>query len=255
MAAVSKSFFTVSAVAFALMFGGGVYVLKNLNILAKPITERIASEALGVSVNIGALDIRLQEKRVGVSNIRIGNPTGFAKPHAITIDRADIALKGVSKTLLDFETVDVAGTSVFLEVQKGTTNLHSLKKGIKGGKAQEKADEALKVILRNFALRGGTIYPSVTLIESQDLKPVNVSPIVLRGIGVRENGVLAHEAAAQVVKPLIDTFSKDAGNAGYYQGLSSDALKEIGAGQMDQIKTRINEEVDKLEEGIKNLFQ
>ena len=63
---VSKSVLTVSSLAFVLIFGGGVYVLTQINELAKPLTEKIASDVLGVAVTIGEMDIRLKERRVFV---------------------------------------------------------------------------------------------------------------------------------------------------------------------------------------------
>ena len=255
MAAASKTFLTMTTVAFALMFGGGVYVLSKIDTLAKPMAERIASEALGVRVSIGAMTISLPEKRVDVMNIRVANPQGFSKPHALTIDNTRIALKNVATKLIDFEGIGVSGAKVFLEVNESGTNLHALKKGMKGADPQTAEEEPLKVIIRHFVLNRTQLNPSVTLIESQDLKPIEVAPVELKGIGVKENGILAREAVTQIMAPLLQTFSNAAGDAGFYQGLSSDALKEIGASQINQIKTQINEEVDKIGEGLKNLFQ
>ena len=247
----SKSILTVTTLAFALMFGGGIYVLTQIDKLAKPMAERIASEALGVRVTIGAMAISLPEKRVDVSNIKIGNPPGFSKPHAITIEDARVGLQSVGEKLIDFKEIKLNGTQVYLEVKPSGTNLHALRNGIKGAEAQEAADEALKVILRNFSLGNTTINPSVTLVSEQDMEPIEIAPIVLKNVGVKENGILAREAVAQIMAPLLKTFSRAAGDAGYYQGLSGDALKDMGMGQFDQIK----EEVNKIGDGLKNLFE
>ena len=256
MAAASKTFLTMTTVAFALMFGGGIYVLSKIDTLAKPMTERIASEALGVRVTIGAMTISLPEKRVDVMNVRVANPPGFSKPYAITVDNTRIALKNVASNLIDFEGIGVSGAKVFLEVNKDGTNLHALKTGMKGADTDaEPEEDPLKVIIRHFVLNNTQLNPSVTLIDSQDLKPIQVAPVELKGIGVKENGILAREAVAQIMEPLLKTFSNAAGDAGFYQGLSPEALKEIGVSQIDQIKTQINEEVDKIGEGLKKLFQ
>ncbi|MEZ5813992.1 MAG: hypothetical protein R3E13_04620 [Alphaproteobacteria bacterium] len=251
----SKSILTVTTLAFALMFGGGVYVLTHMNQLAKPMAERIASDALGVRVSIGAMVISLPEKRVDVHNIKIGNPPGFSKPHALTIESARVGLKSVAEKLIDFEDVQVSGTDVFLEVKPGGTNLHALRNGIKGSEAREAADEVMKVILRNFTLGNTVIHPSVTLVSDQDMKPIEIAPITLKNVGVKENGVLAREAVAQIMAPLLKTFSRAAGDAGYYQGLSGDVLKDMGMGQFDQIKSQVQDEVDKIGEGLKSLFE
>ena len=251
--AVSKSILTVSALAFALMFGGGVYVLSQLNVLAKPLVEKIASDALGADVSIGAMDISLPEKRVRVRDIHIANPEGFSKPHALGVGNIEVGLRSVSKGLIDFENIDVGAVQVFLEVQPDGTNLHKLKSGIKGGK-EEAGKEPLKVIIRHFVLEGAQVYPSVTLLDVQDLKPVKVAPVRLNGIGVKENGILAREAVAQVMAPLLETFSQAAGDAGFYQGMSPGALKEMGMDQLEVIKEQIRQEVDNIGEGFKKIF-
>ncbi len=250
----SKSILTVTTLAFALMFGGGIYVLSKIDTLAKPMAERIASEALGVRVTIGAMVISLPEKRVDVMNIRIANPPGFSKPHAVTIEGAQVALNSVADKLVDLKTISLNGTQVFLEVKEGGTNLHALKKGIKGADAKAQEEDPLKVIIRRFALNNTKINPSVTLISEQNLEPVTIAPIILKDIGVKENGILAREAVAQIMAPLLQTFGRAAGDAGFYQGLSGEALKEMGMGQLDQIKTQIQDEVDKIGEGLKGLF-
>ena len=251
----SKSILTFTTLAFALMFGGGIYVLTQIDKLAKPMVERIASDALGVRVSIGAMVISLPEKRVDVVNIRIANPPGFSKPHAVTIENAQVALNNVAEKLIDFKGISVNGTQVFLEVKEGGTNLHALKKGIKGADPQAAEEDPLKVIIRRFALNNTQLNPSVTLLSESDLEPIVIAPIVLNNIGVKENGLVAREAVAQIMAPLLQTFSRAGGDAGFYQGLSGDALKEMGMGQFDQIKTQVQDEVDKIGAGLKSLFE
>jgi len=212
--------------------------------------EKIATEALGVKVTIGSMDVVLQEKLVSVSSVRVSNPKGFSKPYAVSVDTAQILLGDLSKGLIDFRSIDVFGTKVFLEVQEGTTNLHRLKQGIQGRSAASEEGEPVKVMIRKFSIDGAELTPSVTLISQQDLKPVQVSPVTLSNIGVKEKGIPAHDAVARIVQSLLKAFGKEAGNAGFYEGLSSDALKEIGQAQFGEIQ----KQVDKIGEDLKNIF-
>ena len=254
---VSKSILTVSTLAFALMFGGGVYVLTHLDSLAKPLTERVASEALGVPVRIADMNVSLPEKTVFVSGVRIANPPGFSKPYAMTIDSVGVALNDVKQGLIDFKGINVKGANVFLEVKDSTTNLQVLQRGMKGdsGQSDDAQSEKLKVIIRRFALDGAQLNPSVTLMSAQDLAPVQVAPIVLTDIGVKENGVLARDGVAQVMAPLLKNFTRRAGRAGFYEGLSPEALKELGISQIERIRDQIVNEVDKIGSDIKELIE
>ncbi len=246
----SKSILTVSTLAFALIFGGGIYIITQLDTLAKPITERIASDALGVAVTIGEMDIRLKEKRVDVRNVKVANPSGYSKPHAITISEVTVALSAIATNSVSIEDVTVKGTDAYLEVTRKGTNLRTLQNNLKKVEDDGPVEEAIKVIIERFSLDGAMLHPSITLLSSRDLKSVQVSPIVLRNIGKADNGILAREAVAQIMRPVLKELAQKAGDAGYYEGLSADVLKEMGASDFDQIKTQVNEEVDK----FKKLF-
>ncbi len=246
----TKSAMTFTAVAFALLFGGGVYVLMNLSQFAKPMSERIASEAIGVNVSIGSMDISLKEKTVSVGNIRVDNPPGYKTPYAIEIADVVLGLNSASQTLVDFRAIDVSGVEANLEVTPSGTNLLTLKNMV----AQRKLDKdkpvenAIKVIIESLNLRDMRVNPSVTLLSGQELKSVSVPPLNLQGIGKKQNGVLAQDAVAQVMSPLLKSMSEAAGQAGFYEGLSSDALKDLGQSQIDQV-------TDKIESGLKGLFE
>ncbi len=247
---VSKSILAVSSIAFVLIFGGGIYILTQINELARPLTEKIASDVLGVNVSIGEMDIRLKERRVYVRNIEIDNPEGFSKPHIMTIDNVAVALSAVAQKSVDIEDVNVQGTDIYLEVTPKGTNLSKLQKNMKSSEADGPVEEAVKVIIRRFALNNATVHPSVTLMSTRDVKALELPPILLTDIGTKENGILAREAVSQVMQPVIKFVAEKAGEAGYYEGLSADKLKEIGMTEFDQIKTQINQEVDK----FKDLF-
>lgn len=251
----SKSIFKATALAALVtivVFGGGAYILYNLNTLAKPVTERIASNTLGVSVKIGAMDIALQEKTVRVSNIRIANPAGYKKPHAVTIDNVQVSLGDIAQDFIEFRAIEVSGAQTYLEVKSSGTNLQALKQGM--AQKQEKRS-ALRVIIDRLSITKTQLQPSVTLLSAQDLKAVRVPDLTLRGIGRKENGILVNDALRQVMTPFLKSVSKAAGSAGFYDGLSTEALKEIGTGQVNAIKDEINREVDKVTNGLKGLFE
>ena len=253
----TKTVFTITTLAFAAMFGGGVYLFTQLNSIVKPLTEKIATQALGVPVSIGGMNISLQEKRVIVNNIRIANPKGFSKPHVLTISGVDVGLRDLIKDRIDFNNIAVTGAQVYLEVKEGGTNLQALKNNMPKPTAKDTSEpaEPIKVIVRKFTLKDGQLNPSVTLIGEQDLAPVKLSSLVLSDIGVKENGILAREAITQIITPLIKSVSKDAGSAGFFEGLSADALKDMGMEQIEGLKGTINDEVNKIGDRFKGMFQ
>lgn len=252
-----KSLSLVFILLCILLVGGAGYVLYNLNTLAKPISERIASKAIGTRVSIGDMDIALKDKKVTVSNIRIKNPPGYKKPNAITIDAIAITLTSAGKDLVNFKDIQVRGTNAYLEVTPNGTNLQDLQKRMQAAK-QSKAPSAIKVIIDRIATSKATLHPSVTLLGEQNLKPIAIPSLTLRGIGRKQNGVLAEDAVKQIMTPLLKSLSKSAGNAGFYKGLSADTLKDLGQSQLNTVKDKVSKElgvnVDEVTKGLKGLF-
>lgn len=257
---ISKTTLTITSIAFATLFGGGAYVVMNLGSLAHTTAERIASDALGVDVNIGKLDISLQNKNATVTNLRISNPPGFQKPHALSVEKISVTLDTVTRELVGFKDITVQGTNVNVEVTQNGTNLQAIRKGMPkthtnaaNDNQQDEQEKAppLKVIVQRLAVTEASVNPSVTLLQDQDLKGVTVPNIVLTGIGEKENGILAREAVAQIWTQLSARFSKAAASAGFYEGLSADKLKELG---VSTIKNRISNEVEKVGDKLKGLF-
>ncbi len=237
----TKSAMTVSAVAFALLFGGGAYIMMNLGQFAKPITQRIASDAIGVDVSIGAMEIDLKAKKVVVKNIRVDNLPGYKTAYAMTISDVVLGLNSASKSLVDFKAIEVSGVEANLEVTPSGTNLLTLKNMIAARKLDsgKPVENAIKVIIESLNLRDMRVNPSVTLLSGTQLKSVSVPPLNLRNIGKKQNGVLAQDAVAQVMSPLLKSMSEAAGDAGFYEGLSEDALKDLGQSQIDQVTDKI----------------
>lgn len=252
---LSKTTLTISSIALALMFGGGVFLLMNFGDIAKTIAQKVASETLGVTVSIGKIDIALADKAVTVSNIKIGNPKGYKGPYAATIDTIHMKAQTFSQTLLKFNDISVSGTEIYLEVRQTGTNLSDIKKTVDSkARKGDKAAQQIKVIIENMKIEKMQVNPSVLLPGLENMKPIIVPDLVLRGIGVKENGVLAQEAIGQIWSQLSKSVSAQANSAGFYQGISPEALQDIGVKQIDVLKENLKKEMDNLEEGIKGLF-
>ena len=254
---ISKSILTISSIAVAAMFGGGVYMVMNLGSLAEKIVERVGTQTLGVAVDIGHMDVSLQDRRVVVSGLDIANPPGFKHSKALSVDTISIVLGSVSKGLISFDDITVQGTQVYMEVKENTTNIQMIKDNIKikPPAAKEEGAEELKVIINRLALSQAKLNPTVTLLSAQDLAPITVPDILLTGVGKKENGILVNEAIAQVWQHLSTKFSSAASGAGFYEGMSSEALKEIGATQMKNFKDQVNEGVNEFGKSLKGLFE
>lgn len=254
----SKTALTVGSVTLALLFGGGIYLYMNLNMIAERLAERIASQTLKVDVEIGSVDISFQEKKVSVHKITVANPPGYKNAKAVTIDLMSIQAETLSQELLNFSNAQLKGMTVNLEVTPKGTNLSDIQKNINipANNKSAKEDQAAvtKVMLKNFIAEGATINPSVTLLETQDLQPVTIPDIHLKDIGTRENGVTAQKAVARIWQEVSKKSLNTANSQGLLKGLDGDALKDAGISQVKQIKTQVKEQINNTIENVKGLF-
>ncbi|HBR69109.1 MAG TPA: hypothetical protein DEA55_07025 [Rhodospirillaceae bacterium] len=247
----TKAVFTVSSLAFVLLFGGGVLLYMNFGDIAKKIAQKIASETLGVTVSIGKIDVALKEKTVTVSKVKVGNPEGYKGPHAATIETIYLKADTLSQALLRFNDISVTGSEVYLEVRETGTNLTDIKKTVNAKAAKgDKAAQQIKVIIERMKIEEMRVHPSVLLAGIGDMQPITLPPIKLNGIGVKENGVLAREAIGQIWQSISSEVSKSANSAGFYQGVSPEALEDIGVSQIETFKENFKKDIGNLKKSI-----
>ncbi len=253
---MSKTKIILSLVLLILL-GGGVYLFMNLGDIAKRTIEAKATEALGVKVTIADLQIKLGEKKATVQKLRIANPKGFSAPYAVVVDDISVVLADISSQLVTLKDISVSGVNTYLDVTEKGTNLTTLKKGMKTKPAADTADAkpAPKVIIDRLSITNAQVSPNVVLFDQGgDVAPVAIPNLVLSDIGRKEKGVTIQEASKQIIDPFIKSASNAAGNAGLYQGLSTDALKDMGLGQFDKIKGEAGGITDTIGSGIKSIF-
>lgn len=189
-----------------LVVGGIIFYLNYAN-FAKMAVEKMATRTLGVDVTLNDLAIDLQNMRVDVSGLKIANPQGYGGPHAMVVDTVTIDLKEFKEQLVTFEYVAVTGTKINLEVMQNGTNLTAIRNNMnrKASAAEASAQkpdtgakEPLKVIIDQLLINNATLHPS-SVLAGGDMASVVLPDILLKGIGQKENGVLASEAMAQIL--------------------------------------------------------
>ena len=224
------------SVLFILLIAAGIFVYLNFGNLAKNAAERIATNALGVNVTISSLNVSLKDKNAVLSGLRISNPPGYKKSHAITAERLNIGLNTASKELIDFKDVTVDGVVVNLEVNEKGSNLTDLKKLAQRKKQKESlGSKQVRVIVQKMVINASTLNPSLTLLN-REVASISIPAVRISGIGTRQNGVLAREAVSQILVKYIKAAEREAGQAGMlsgdgivkeFKGAIDDAAKDI----------------------------
>lgn len=247
-----KPAMTISALAFALIFGGGLYVFTHLGDLSRSVSEKVATKALGVPVTIDRVEVSLPQKKAVVSGITVDNPPGFKGPYAVKVRQVDIGLNTVSERLIDFSDIVVRGTDVQLEVTPGGTNLMALRAGMKKVDEPAKADAPSKLAVRiaNLALEEGTVHPRITLPMAGEVKSMALPNIKLTNIGQKSGGITATDAIQQIWAQLSQKINYAAYTEGYLTGLSDEALGAISKDGVQGVTDRIMDETKGALDGL-----
>lgn len=249
-------------IVLSVLVVGGIVVYLNYTNFAKIAIEKMATKTLGVNVTIASLDIDISNMKADVGGLKIANPQGYSKPHVITVDSISIDLKGVTKELATFDNISVTGTTINLEVMENGTNLTAIRNNVdsKASAKEVKAEGGeekppVKVVITELLINNATLNPSSTLTGG-DLASVTLPDIILRGIGQKQNGVLASEAIAQILNYVTKVAVNAAAKAGFLEGMNIESLKAmqsslgLSSGFVDKAK----EDLQELGKGLKGLL-
>jgi hypothetical protein len=222
-------------VAAALLLVIGAYLYLNLGSIITRTTEKIASDALGVKVNIGRVDVSLSDKRVTVHSLKISNPPGYHKSYAMTAETILIGLNTASKQLIDFKDIQVKGSVVNLEVNEKGMNLTDLK-NLANGKEQKESmgSEQIRVIIEHMVIDASVINTSIPMLN-RDIQPLRLPAMNFSNIG-SGGGVTAGIAIEQVFTQYLSAAEnaarqggllKDLPNMGDAKGAMGNAAKKL----------------------------
>ena len=252
---VTKSAMTITSLATAMLFGGGIYLLMNLGSIAQNLAEEYASRTLGVNVTIGRMDVSLQNRTIDVVNLSIDNPEGYEGAHAATVKSIHIEAGALGRALLEFKDVRVEGTDIYLEIKPGATNLTDIRKNLNEnvGASPSQGEQAVKVIVDKLFMNG-VIHPNVTFLD-RELEPFSLPPIELSGIGRGEGGALVGDAIAEVWKEISRESIRAANQQGALAGVDVGVLRDAGMADIQIIKDNLDDKVNKITNDLKGIFE
>lgn len=221
----------ILGIALATTIVAGGYLYLNAGSLITKTAERIASDALGVNVNIGSIHVSLADKNVTVSTLHVGNPPGYSKPYAMTADKILIGLNTASKKIIDFKDIQVKGSVVNFEVNEHGVNLNDLKR-LANRKEQKESvgSEQVRVIIQHMVIDSSTINPTITLLK-RDIPAIHLPPVKFSNIG-KGGGLDANDAIVQVMGKYLTSVENAARSEGLMNGLAGqleNVDKTVGA--------------------------
>lgn len=236
---IKKKHITYIILLAAVLFVGG-YLYLNANSLIIRTTEKIASNALGVPVNIGSIHLSLANKSVSLNTLKIGNPPGYQQPHIITADSISVGLNTASQKLIDFKDIKVNDVHVYFELTPQGSNLMDLKKLSTSKKQTSSAgSETIRVIVQKMTIGASVIHPSVALI-GKEIPAIKMPAVNISGIGQKNGGANAADVIVQVLNKYLSSAQQTISTSGVIP-----QIPNIG---------NVNKTLDDAKGKLKNLF-
>jgi len=206
-------------VLLIIIAGVGYYLFSNLDSYIKEAIEKYGSQATQASVTLDSVIVSITTGEGGLVGLSVGNPKGFATPHAITVGA--ITLKIDTSTVtgsgpIVIKEIDIDKPQVTYEIgNTGGSNLDAIQKnteafaGSSGGNSAPTAGggQERKLIINDLYVRDGQIGVSATVLQG---KAVNapLPTIHLTDIGKNSNGATAAQVANQVLGAITSEAAK-----------------------------------------------
>lgn len=175
---------------------------------------------------------------VGISNLQIGNPQGFANKHLVKLQQFKLRLDPDSllgDTLLIKE-IHIEKPRIAYERKITTDNIKTFQQTIEGAvarrdetmdKAMEEHDaeeaEGKKVIIEHLLVEGGIVKAKLSALPTA---PIPLPTIEMKDVGKKEGGASLGEASAKIFDAFYDSII---GAVSSLTGFAGDALKGFGS--------------------------
>lgn len=263
-----------------LIIGGTIFLVANVNSLAKKGIEAGGTYALGVPTTVQDVNIGLLSGQASLSGLNVANPAGFAAPHFLKLGTGSVAvtLGSLQGEVVEIPSFTLDAIDVRLErtgsggnYQTILDNLKKVSGGAGGtpdatpapsGSAGEKRFVVNKLKLTNIRVEldmlgaGGEVGK---VLNSAAKIPVTIPEITLTnvgqtGSGVKGTGVTMGQLASIIVQAVLSAAAEKGGFpadiVGDLQGRIAGlgGLKDVGV----TIAGQAQETVKKVEEAAKN---
>lgn len=228
----------------AVLIGGAAWwAFASLDRIVKGALEHYGPQVLGVSVEVGSVEISTKSGRGVIRDVTLGNPSGYAGDYAFHVGEVSVVLDAATLTsdVVVIREITIDAPDIQYELAGGKANLDVIQQNIErylarvGGKtgAQGSSNEPRKE--RRFVIHAATIRKAEVRVTNPLLKggglDFTLPDLTLRRIGDNGIGVTGGEAARIVAEALILRIAAKALTGGQLieRGVDGalDMLKEI----------------------------
>lgn len=214
-----------TAVALILIALGVALLVGNLDsIVRKAIVEGL-SYILEVDVSLKSVNLSIQEGKVELQGLRIGNPEGFKTPEAFVAGRIVVQadLSSFRTEQPKIQNISIDQLQVTLEQGMGSSNLGKLVENASRFQAAPGAKEEKpaasegektaqkKIVIDRVTIRDAQVGLSAPLLQGKAVS-FSIPQMELKDIGKKGNGATAADAIALLVREILAQAIRAGGN-------------------------------------------
>jgi hypothetical protein len=235
-----RKVFIIAGVLLLLLAGAAWWTVSSIDVLVKGALEYYGPRLLGVSVQVGTVEISTQSGRGNLRNIVVGNPSGYSSTQAVRIGEAALALDAstITSDVVVIREITVDAPDITYELVGGKANLEVIQRNIEaalrreGGSGSAAAQDSKE---RRYVIHAANIRKAQVRVTNPLLRGGGLSftlpDIALRNIGGDGKGVTGAEAARIVTAALVARIAARALTSGqlFDRGAAGakDLLKEL----------------------------
>ena len=239
-----------------------------IDTIAKSGIEKGGTYALGVETKVDSVSVGILSGQVGLSGLKVANPTGFKSAEFMRLGNAGAAVTASSlqKPIVELPSLSLSTIHVNLERSGGKSNYQAILDNlarVQAKTSQKKGDTSdKKFIIKDLTITDVKVHLDLLGIGG-DLTALDVpiDKITLKNVGSDGSGVDTAELTGIVVRAVLAAAVEKGGGLipGDIAGEITSQLGKIGklgdigvqaAGEVTKSVTQIGNQVGKVVEGV-----
>lgn len=228
---MKKLLIRIVLVLLVLLVAAAVIVGLTLDSAVKKGVETYGPEFTKVTVKLDGVNLSVLSGSGSIKGLLVGNPEGFATPHAIKVGKASLSLSpgSVLSDKIVIKSIRIDSPEINYETGlTGGDNLHKILDNVTaatGGPSTNAAGPGKKLQVDEFVITGARVNVSLKGTGGA-AAPIILPDIRLSNLGQGPEGITPGELTKKIISQLSADVAKSA--ASVVADLSKGAVKAVG---------------------------
>lgn len=212
-----KKLFIFFAVVIIALVAFGIF---SINSIVKTGVETVAPTVTGTSVTLGSANISVFSGSGSLSDLVVGNPSGYKGENAISMKNISVKIQPSSllENTIIIDEILIDTPTINYEMNESGFNLNNILRTAQNASQQKAISQSSgedsqvtkstkKVIINNLKIRNAQVSLATSLLNSSAGATIPVPDIHITDIGKESGGASFEQASATVLKAVTKKLS------------------------------------------------